>query len=315
MRLMPPTGWKPALLTSEPLQLSCAEQHAELEEQEIPRIRAATICLSLGLVLLALEVWGELRQAGRHPAALAASDRGGPVLSPEEVVARLREAEALVDFEARLRAVTSAFAGGIVHYWPEHGPPDPLLWPSPAEDWPLHVVARLTAMSGVEALDWRAAVRRGVGFCSQAALAVADYLGEQGVPANMVELDGHVVAAATAPNGRTYLLDADYDVLLPFGLETAEREPARVADAYQVASVPAAEAARIAGIYGPAGNGATSVFWYRPKLHVVALVSTWLVWLIPLALVGAGLALRRRTRTIASLQAHHLDGQPSNLTR
>jgi hypothetical protein len=241
-----------------------------------------------------------LQQVSRHPAALVASDRGGPVLSPEEVFTRLRGAEALVDVEARLWAVTFAFAGGIVHHWPENGPPDPLLRPSLAENWPLHVATRLTAMPGVEALDWQAAVYRGVGFCSQAALAVVDYLSEQGIPARIVDLDGHVVAAAKTPDDRTFLLDADYDVVLPFGLEIAEREPARVAAAYRAAGVPADEAARISGIYRPAGNGAMPVFWYRPRLHLAALISAWLVWLVPLALVGAGLALGRRSDPPAS---------------
>ena len=83
-----------------------------------------------------------------------------------------------------------------------------------------------------EYLDYRKAIERGVGLCSQQAMAMTAILNENGVKAEMVGLDGHVVLRAKVSNDTWYTADPDYGVVMPFDISEIEDNPAVIIPYY-----------------------------------------------------------------------------------
>jgi hypothetical protein len=119
-----------------------------------------------------------------------------------------------------------------------------------------------------EFVDYAKAVERGVGLCSQQSLVLADILNANGVPADIVALDGHVVVRAEISDGRWYVADPDYGIVMPHDIGVIEenvqlvRHYYRNVDDMYVVSNPAvfyqigAPTFReyLTGIYGRDGN-------------------------------------------------------------
>jgi hypothetical protein len=266
-----------------------------------------------GLVLLGANVYG-LGRSERHPRAGV----GSPQIvddvrwGSEEARARLLAAREIEDFGARMQAVNTAIAGGLAHYWPEPGEADADL-PVPLwKNWLLWLVARLdpilhplfgSARGDLLRYEFRNAddaLERGIGLCSQAGMATVQVLLDAGVDASLVSLGGHTIATARAPDGREFILDADYGVVLPFGLAHADAHPDDVVRHYEQAGYDAATARWVADIYGSEGNrvvwgGAAGTAPGRVRLERTAQWAKWwgpVVMLAPAALLLA----RRRQR-------------------
>ncbi len=276
--------------------------------------RARALAAALAIVaapLLALDLARLGTSPLRHPHADVPSAQDYVMLPAEEALARIAAAPSLATPEARARAVTEAVAGGLVHYWPDpNGPVDTALRPRWRDGWLLRLLAHLDpliARLGVagpstftyyEQFDHRQAIARGVGLCSQAAVAVADALHQQGEDVRMVGLGGHVVATVALPEGRELLLDPDFGVVLPFGLTHAEGHLEEVAEAYRAAGHPAEVSDPIASLYGAEGNRLGTPRAHHPNVEVLYRLqqaAPVIEWLVPLALLAVSLALLRRT--------------------
>ena len=218
-------------------------------------------------------------------------------IAPDEVERELTLAWSQPDPERRLRGVTKAIAAGIIHYWPPLGTADPNVFFSYSENWVLALLQRTeqslhtldlvpVTLERMERRDYRAAVGKGVGWCSQVALALADYLKSRDVKVSIVKLSGHVVAEAEF-EGRPYLLDADYDVVMPVSLEQAEQDPNYVARSYEQAGWPPKEAARIAQIFGPQGNDLVTPDGYMGIEAWIQRGSAFVQWAVPILFIIA----------------------------
>jgi hypothetical protein len=90
------------------------------------------------------------------------------------------------------------------------------------ENWSLYLYALWKYLLGewhtIEFSEPEPALRRGYGYCSQRALIAAAMLERQQMPGKMSGLEGHVVAMTTLPDGREYILDPDYNIVIPYSL-------------------------------------------------------------------------------------------------
>lgn len=173
--------------------------------------------------------------------------------------------EAIDQADADLVAkATMLVAAGMAHYWPERGVHDAALdcgfLEDPVEWTRLRFVAGVeefvpgsTVHRTLERADWRIALRKGVGFCSQQAMVLAAFLRERGIDTDVQGLNGHVVAVAHAQGG-DMVLDPDYGVVLRFSLAQAESDPERVRAAYLAAGYGAEQTDKVVKIYGAEGN-------------------------------------------------------------
>ncbi len=261
-----------------------------------------------GAALLMLNLYG-LTVVHRNLTAQPGGGRGnGDVtITYEEALRRLKAIRSMDDVEQRLRAVTHAVGDSMAHYWPDRlGQTGEIRVPF-SQNFILNLAALADPLlermgyapnlyGRYEFLNHHDALKRGVGLCSQVALTVAGVLHEWGTKVSIIGLDGHVVAAALGPDGREYLLDPDYNVVLPFDLEHAEQNPRDVMAQYKAAGYSDQRAELVATIYGKSGNvvfdGGPEA--YRPKMYVIEIAANFLKWFIPVLLLIPWFTMRLR---------------------
>ncbi|MFM7133641.1 MAG: hypothetical protein ACKO0W_04925 [Planctomycetota bacterium] len=217
------------------------------------------------LVSLVLERGPDLAESRVDPHPIRGMVRmcksGVPCMDPETAI---RALEALEPRSAEDIAEASRIvAAAMIHYWPERGDEDPSVTCGLLEDPALWLDMRRargagddeahTMLAWIERGRWRAALRMGVGLCSQHAIAIADYLREKGVAARVIGLDGHVVAAVETPQGE-WILDPDYNVVLRMSLDEAARRTDEVERAYLEAGEPLRFATFVAQCFDAKGN-------------------------------------------------------------
>lgn len=176
----------------------------------------------------------------------------------------------------------------VLHYWQdEHREEYRIMLP-----WSENFILRSMAyfnpkyFARYEFQDHRKAIARGVGLCSQHAIIAAGFLAEQGIPAKLIELTGHVILTAEVDEGQWWLLDPDYGLVLPFSLEQAEENPAEVALFYERAGFSDYDVDKVEDFFRTDNNimfdgGAAT---YQTWLYVIEKVSYFAKWFLPLAL-------------------------------
>lgn len=270
-----------------------------------PVARLLAVC---GAALLMLNLYG-LTVGHRNPAAQPGGGRGnGDVtITYEEALRRLKAIRSIDDVEEKLRAATHAVGDSMANYWPESSRQTGELRVPLSQNFILNLAALADPLlerigfvpnlfGQYEFLNHHDALERGVGLCSQVALTVAGFLRESGTEVSIIGLDGHVVAAASSPDGREYLLDPDYSVVLPFGLKHAEKNPRDVMAQYKAAGYSDQQAEVVATIFGKSGNVVFDAGpeAYRPKMNAFEIVANFLKWFIPVLLLIPWFTMRLR---------------------
>jgi len=177
----------------------------------------------------------------------------------------------------------------VMHYWQdEHRAEYRILLPW-SENFILRALAYVNPkyFAMYEFQDHRKAIARGVGLCSQHSIITAGFLAEQGIPAKLIELHGHVILTAEVDEGQWWLLDPDYGLVLPFSLQEAEENPAEVAQFYQRAGFSDYDVDKVEEFFRTDNNiifdgGAES---YQTWLFVIEKISYVAKWAIPVGLL------------------------------
>ena len=244
--------------------------------------------LALSLLVFGLNVFG-LFQSLEYPglARMYKNTGEAPPLEDWAAQARRRPNEPDLAFARRMTTLVNR---RMIYFWP------------PEQDDSFNVLPWENFFIWLDLLDETdtryqyqnpfKALERGVGICSQHAMALAGLLVPEGVGARVVGLRGHVVVEARL-DGRPCILDATKDVVLPYSIQQVGQTPSLIYSAYREKGFQPSYIARLEKIYGPEGN----YFWdYRVP------VSFWekclveesrryiLKWLVP-ALLGLGCAL------------------------
>lgn len=202
--------------------------------------------------------------------------------------------------QAYLERLTTAVAGGMVHYWTEGD-----RWA--AADVPYTRIGAFDNyllwmlsfrpeyrenLRNYEFVTPRKALDRGYGFCSQVSKIVYSVLADQGIEATIYSAPEHTVVES---NGN--ILDSDYGVFVPHSLEDVQQDPS-IIDTYYAQFGPMLPLLRRA--YGqawqPLGTAKdfNDVRAYEAKFER-------LKWVPPLALLAAGVLLA----AIGMVLRHH----------
>jgi hypothetical protein len=80
--------------------------------------------------------------------------------------------------------------------------------------------------------NYKKAIERGVGICSQPSIALKDLLNENGIDAEIYDLAGHVVVPVKFKDGTGCVLDPDYGRYVPYDIEAIEANPELVREPY-----------------------------------------------------------------------------------
>jgi hypothetical protein len=135
----------------------------------------------------------------------------------------------------------------IAHYWNDEGIDTYYLHVPPWNNYILWLSAYIYPHTFLkyEFTDYHRALQRGIGLCSEQSLIMVDVLQENGIRAKMIGLKAHVVAAAWT-DGKWFISDPDYGVVLPYSIEDVEQNPAVILPYYKDMVDPAL----ILSIYG-----------------------------------------------------------------
>ena len=193
--------------------------------------------------------------------------------------------------------------GSIIHYWPQ----DPggslrvpftdnyILW--------FGSFIKPSIYRKYEFCRYDKAIERGVGLCSQAAIALTDISERKGIEAHIVHMAGHVVVVAKA-GGDTpawLYLDPYFNVVIEMTFEDIEAKPDIVRPFYQAQGVDSGQIDEIVRIIRDTPNHVfergvvhyTDCNWKKMSLRRITDV---LKWIIPLAMMVPFTASLMQTR-------------------
>ena len=81
--------------------------------------------------------------------------------------------------------------------------------------------------------NYKKAIERGVGICSQPSRALKGLLNDNGIDAEIYDLAGHVIVPVKFEDGTGYVLDPDYGKFVPYSIEEIEADPELVREPYK----------------------------------------------------------------------------------
>jgi hypothetical protein len=137
-------------------------------------------------------------------------------------------------------------------------------------------------------VDYHRAVERGVGLCSQEVFVLTGILRERGIKADIVGLDGHVVATAPVDESQNvwWILDPDYGVVIPNNITEIENNPELVRPYYVEKGYTVNKVNSLVQYYGKEGNKVTDgIIGYSRFRYYYEYTSYIMIWIIPLMLI------------------------------
>jgi len=188
-----------------------------------------------------------------------------------------------------LLALTSLVSQSVLHYWQPEGMDTYHIRLPWTENYLLRALSYVDPLffSMYEFQDYHRALARGIGLCSQHAIIAAGILQEQGIPAKLIELHGHVVLTAEVDEGQWWVLDPDYGLVIPMSLDAAEEHYDEVAQHYAQAGFSDYDVDKVEEWFSTRDNilyegGAES---YQPSIWLTEQLSYVFKWLLPLFLM------------------------------
>jgi hypothetical protein len=155
-------------------------------------------------------------------------------LSKAEYVAGIQKREQETD-KAFATRLASVIAKGTAHIHWERYSPDKFhqlvpIW----ENWLLHLMGRFSGIPEFERYHFvtiEKSIERGIGICGEVSMLMHQILMENNIDANIVTFPGHVVVSSVF-DGEEIILDPDFGVTVPFGLDKINASYSEAAKLY-----------------------------------------------------------------------------------
>lgn len=243
---------------------------------------AARVLFALGAVLLTLNFAGLLFSL--RPALPDESGGDRITLEYRQAMRQIEREPGETD-AAYVQRLTTVVQAAMLTFWPSEGVDRYRLRVPAWENYILY--ARSFVEPGYfrryEFVDYRRAIERGLGLCSQQAVALTEIVRERGMAADIVHLEGHVVARVRT-DGSWVVADPYFGVVIPRDIAEIESRPEIVAPYYERAGYEASLVRQLVTIYGKADNriyrdGPTQ---YLAVNYQSERASYYLIWLLPL---------------------------------
>jgi hypothetical protein len=219
------------------------------------------------------------------------------ILTPEESLRQLSLLKNLPP-EQTITGANMVIHQSIAHYWENDGKSKYHMRIPFYENWILAGLGYIypSIYNTYEYCNYKDTVRRGIGLCSQHAIALTDFLNENNILSYVVGLDGHVVSTAQVNEKTWWILDPDFGIIIPFSLSEIENSPQIVSAYYKnIPSLknPNEELKDFEKIYGFSGNivypdalignvGYIDCNWKKVFIEKLSVI---LIWIIPLILM------------------------------
>ncbi len=133
------------------------------------------------------------------------------------------------DFAMRMSTLIN---NSMAHYYKNEGIKKYHLQIPLWENYLLSLKQWITGKEKYEFRNYKKAVERGVGICSQPCIALQNLLAANGIEADLWDIWGHIVVDAKFSDGTRYILDPDYGQFVPHGMQEIMNDPEIVREWY-----------------------------------------------------------------------------------
>jgi hypothetical protein len=140
------------------------------------------------------------------------------------------ENESVKDFAAR---ATMLINKSMAHYYKDEGIKKYYLRIPLWENYILRIKQWITGRKKYEFRNYQKAIERGVGLCSQPCIGLKYLLNENGIEADLWDLQQHIVVGVTFYDRTEYTLDPDYGYVIPVAIRGLQQNPNLVREAYK----------------------------------------------------------------------------------
>jgi hypothetical protein len=186
--------------------------------------------------------------------------------------------------EQYVSKVNTAINRGIRHYWEKDELNKYNVSVPIYENWLLYL---RYGDKAYEYCDYRKGIERAIGLCSQHAIIVVGLLESKGFNAKIVGLEGHVVATVLV-NGKWWILDPDFGVVIPYSIKEIENNPIVISNFYLSRGYSVEIVGTLIKAYSIEGNTVVSVVDYIGMWECLfERISYILIWVVPLLLILA----------------------------
>lgn len=189
---------------------------------------------SIGIILMVINMIGliiPLRNPGIY--SYYGDDRKDANYTYQETMAQIDRIPDEGD-EEYVRRLTELISNSISPYWYDEGLNTYHLRIPIWENYILwaYYYIEPERYSHYEFTDYRKAIERGIGLCSQYAIVASQIMELNGIESSVLALNGHVLTMALI-DGEWHIVDPEYNVVIPHTLEEVENDGAIVKDYYE----------------------------------------------------------------------------------
>jgi hypothetical protein len=188
--------------------------------------------------------------------------------------------------EACAIELNGAVNRGIAHYWQDEGIEKYNLRVPFYENYLLFLASYIAPKQyrKYEFTDYKRAIERGVGECSQQAIILYEALKQKNMEAVIVKLRGHVVVMALIDElaGQWWTLDPDNGVVIEHGINEIEGNPAIIKEYYADNGIKIETIRSLINVYRMPGNRIyQGTADFLRSNYLVERLFYLLIWLIP----------------------------------
>lgn len=134
--------------------------------------------------------------------------------------------------------------------------------------------------------NYRRSLERGIGICGDASMIMSQLLNKQGIANNILTFPGHVVVAASFENGKQYIFDADFGVVIPYRSTEFASNSTEIAKLYSDAGYPSWHFLLFQKIYKESFNEWDGVEHFITNKYYFEKISYWLKWPVPMLMIS-----------------------------
>lgn len=263
--------------------------------QVILRSIALVIAL-VSILLMAINLYGLTQEI--RPTLNEASDlrfNNDLPLPFDDAMTALTQVRKIEDPEVYAQQVTMLIAKSIAHiHWNEELNPDKFNQRIPIwENFILYSISYLTSIpefTKYHFINVERSFERGIGICGDASMILSQLLDEHHIANQIIGFQGHVVVEAVIGE-LTYLLDADYGVVMPFSADQVQQSPHVVDRYYKEAGYPEWESIGIQNIYATSFSRWNGVPHFVTKKYYFEPIAYVFKWALPFLGIAAGLGV------------------------
>ncbi len=273
----------------------------------------AAVCAALAIFLFGLNFYGEIKTM-RLVDNIPSSDfkfENDISLDISETLEQIkrRKQETDLEFSFRLTTVVQQSIGHLdtwftasPDYYPQRVPMRENIW--------LHLMSYLfkdTEVVKYHFANYRKTLERGIGICGDHAYMLSQILWDNDIPNSILVFTphkdhlsegGHVLVEVRPENDASYLLDADFGVIIPNEKLSAESRHSLITRQFMNAGYLKDQSTMLADILGGEMTEFSSTWDIMKKRYIFEVASYKIKWLLPIVLLAIFLCSPLRKKLI-----------------